>query len=86
MASLVAICSTLMAVDHHADGSWQWPLIYYYIGVTSFTLASVEIIIVMFDEYKNRIRRHKVFNRAIYYYGLAVTMISMSDFYIQQTL
>jgi hypothetical protein len=80
-AVLYVVYSTLIAIEHNGDGSWQMPLILFHIAVFIFIVGSCELVFIGFKKYKSFEARCKAVSRCISCYGVAFTIVYMCELY-----
>jgi hypothetical protein len=80
-AVLYIVLSTLSAMEHNADGSWQMPLILFHLAVFVFIVGSCELIFIAAKKYKTVEAQCKAVSRCISCYGVAFTIVYMCELY-----
>jgi len=81
ISALLVIDATMTAVVQKTDGSWQSPLLLFYVAVLCFIFAWSEVILVLFNKYKGKEMKCRAISRAISYMGVSLTFIAMCEMY-----
>ncbi|MGH1441013.1 MAG: hypothetical protein ACRBBR_12925 [Cellvibrionaceae bacterium] len=81
LATLYIVLATLSAIEHRADGSWQMPIVLFYLAVLVFIIGSSELILIIDKRYKSETAKYKAISRAVSCYGVAFTIVSMCELY-----
>jgi len=81
LSVLYIALATLSAIEHNGDGSWQMPVILFYIAVLVFIIGSSELILIIDKRYKSEVSKYNAISRTISCYGVAFTIISMCELY-----
>ncbi|MEO0442738.1 MAG: hypothetical protein AAFZ92_03220 [Pseudomonadota bacterium] len=80
-AAFLVTMSTLWAIEHNSDGSWQMPLLLFYIAVCAFIVGTCEFLFILDKRYKTLEAKCQAVSRAISCYGFAATSIYMCELY-----
>lgn len=81
ISTLYIVLATLSAIEYRPDGSWQMPVILFYLAVLAFIIGSSELILIINKHHKAKAAKYKAMSRAISCYGIAFTIVSMCELY-----
>lgn len=81
LAVAYVVMATLAAIENHGDGSWGMPIILFNVALLMFILGCSELILLADKRYKGATAKYKALSRVLSCYGVAATIIVMSDIY-----